>query len=132
MQDAMTVWDSICHLQWIKQTSTVRQVACDFESPSHVSLHQIFFLNMDDLFQMKTINSDIKNFFLVSYFPVTDCSYSMYFRTMRVNQGMQKLDENTSGNASCGSLTKLDVLKNEKSTSSMNFFLFTEDAALTH
>ncbi|KAG2139952.1 hypothetical protein BD769DRAFT_1384258 [Suillus cothurnatus] len=61
----------------------------------------IFFLNMDDLFQMKTINSDIK---ISSW-------------TTRVNQGMQKLDENTSGNTSCGSLTKLDVLKNEKSTS---------------
>lgn len=26
MQDAMTIWDSICHSQWFKQTSIVRQV----------------------------------------------------------------------------------------------------------
>lgn len=24
MQDAMTIWDSICHSQWFKQTSIVR------------------------------------------------------------------------------------------------------------
>jgi len=45
MQDAMTIWDSICHSQWFKQTSI------------------ILFLNKDDLFQRKIPNSDIKNFF---------------------------------------------------------------------
>ncbi|KAG1908828.1 guanine nucleotide binding protein, alpha subunit [Suillus fuscotomentosus] len=45
MQDAMTIWDSICHSQWFKQTSI------------------ILFLNKDDLFQKKIVNSDIKNFF---------------------------------------------------------------------
>jgi guanine nucleotide-binding protein subunit alpha len=103
----------------------------DFESPSCVSLHQILFLNKDDLFKKKIINSDIKNFFPVSYFPLTDCSYSMYFRTTRVNQGTQKLGENTSGDVSRGSLTKPGVLKNGKSISSTAFLLFTEDAALT-
>lgn len=45
MQDAMTIWDSICHSQWFKQTSI------------------ILFLNKDDLFQRKVPTSDIKTFF---------------------------------------------------------------------
>lgn len=45
MQDAMTIWDSICHSQWFKQTSI------------------ILFLNKDDLFRKKVAHSDIKNFF---------------------------------------------------------------------
>nr|UYO72602.1 heterotrimeric G protein alpha subunit [Flammulina filiformis] len=45
MQDAMTIWDSICHSQWFKQTSI------------------ILFLNKNDLFEKKVLNSDIKNFF---------------------------------------------------------------------
>ncbi|KAL0950556.1 hypothetical protein HGRIS_007360 [Hohenbuehelia grisea] len=45
MQDAMTIWDSICHSQWFKQTSI------------------ILFLNKNDLFERKIPNSDIKNFF---------------------------------------------------------------------
>ncbi|KAI0286640.1 guanine nucleotide binding protein, alpha subunit [Russula aff. rugulosa BPL654] len=45
MQDAMTIWDSICHSQWFKSTSI------------------ILFLNKDDLFQKKILHSDIKTFF---------------------------------------------------------------------
>ncbi|EIW86083.1 guanine nucleotide-binding protein alpha-2 subunit [Coniophora puteana RWD-64-598 SS2] len=45
MQDAMTIWDSICHSQWFKQTSI------------------ILFLNKNDLFEKKIAHSDIKNFF---------------------------------------------------------------------
>lgn len=45
MQDAMTIWDSICHSQWFKQTSV------------------ILFLNKNDLFERKLAYSDIKNFF---------------------------------------------------------------------
>jgi guanine nucleotide-binding protein subunit alpha len=45
MQDAMTIWDSICHSQWFKQTSI------------------ILFLNKNDLFENKIKNSNIKNFF---------------------------------------------------------------------
>jgi len=45
MQDAMTIWDSICHSQWFKQTSI------------------ILFLNKNDLFEQKIKSSDIKNFF---------------------------------------------------------------------
>jgi guanine nucleotide-binding protein subunit alpha len=45
MQDAMTIWDSICHSQWFKQTSI------------------ILFLNKNDLFEKKIGHSDIKNFF---------------------------------------------------------------------
>jgi len=45
MQDAMTIWDSICHSQWFKQTSI------------------ILFLNKNDLFENKIPHSDIKSFF---------------------------------------------------------------------
>lgn len=45
MQDAMTIWDSICHSQWFKQTSI------------------ILFLNKNDLFEKKVPVSDIKSFF---------------------------------------------------------------------
>ncbi|KAK0452847.1 heterotrimeric G-protein alpha subunit, GPA2-like protein [Desarmillaria tabescens] len=45
MQDAMTIWDSICHSQWFKYTSI------------------ILFLNKNDLFEKKVPHSDIKNFF---------------------------------------------------------------------
>ncbi|TFY82376.1 hypothetical protein EWM64_g1630 [Hericium alpestre] len=45
MQDAMTIWDSICHSQWFKTTSI------------------ILFLNKNDLFEKKIEHSDIKNFF---------------------------------------------------------------------
>jgi len=45
MQDAMTIWDSICHSQWFKSTSI------------------ILFLNKDDLFKAKIRHSDIKTFF---------------------------------------------------------------------
>lgn len=45
MQDAMTIWDSICHSQWFKTTSI------------------ILFLNKNDLFEKKLPHSDIKNFF---------------------------------------------------------------------
>ncbi|EPS99657.1 hypothetical protein FOMPIDRAFT_1024123 [Fomitopsis schrenkii] len=45
MQDAMTIWDSICHSQWFKNTSI------------------ILFLNKNDLFEKKVLHSDIRNFF---------------------------------------------------------------------
>ncbi|THH31576.1 hypothetical protein EUX98_g2608 [Antrodiella citrinella] len=45
MQDAMTIWDSICHSQWFKNTSI------------------ILFLNKNDLFERKIEHSDIKNYF---------------------------------------------------------------------
>jgi len=45
MQDAMTIWDSICHSQWFKQTSI------------------ILFLNKNDLFEQKVKTSDIRSFF---------------------------------------------------------------------
>ncbi|KAH9947360.1 heterotrimeric G protein alpha subunit 4 [Amylocystis lapponica] len=45
MQDAMTIWDSICHSQWFKQTSI------------------ILFLNKDDLFERKVQHSHIRSTF---------------------------------------------------------------------
>lgn len=69
MQDAMTIWDSICHSQWFKQTSIVRR---PLPTSNHLlTLVQILFLNKDDLFQNKIQNSDIKN-----YFPV--CRHLVY------------------------------------------------------
>jgi hypothetical protein len=89
-----------------------------------VLLHQILFLNKDDLFQKKILNSDIKNFFPVSCLPLIGFAYLIFSRIMRVKQGTQKLDETTSGDVSRGSLTKLDVPKSEKSTSSTHFSYF--------
>jgi guanine nucleotide-binding protein subunit alpha, other len=67
MQDAMTIWDSICHSQWFKQTSIVSDVFAVFYLGSRVNpMIQILFLNKDDLFQKKIQHSDIKNFFPVS------------------------------------------------------------------
>jgi len=45
MQDAMALWDSICHSRWFKSTSI------------------ILFLNKYDLFEKKVQHSPIKNFF---------------------------------------------------------------------
>ncbi|KAF8214282.1 heterotrimeric G protein alpha subunit 4 [Mycena galopus ATCC 62051] len=45
MQDAMTIWDSVCHSQWFKQTSI------------------ILLLNKNDLFELKIKKSHIKTFF---------------------------------------------------------------------
>ena len=59
----MTIWDSICHSQWFKQTSIVR-VSVELVEMSLTSF-QILFLNKNDLFQRKIPHSDIKNFFPV-------------------------------------------------------------------
>jgi len=45
MQDAMAIWDSICHSQWFKTTSI------------------ILFLNKTDIFDEKIKTSNIKTFF---------------------------------------------------------------------
>ncbi|KLO17557.1 guanine nucleotide-binding protein alpha-2 subunit [Schizopora paradoxa] len=45
MQDAMTIWDSICHSQWFRNTSI------------------ILFLNKDDIFKEKIAHSNIKTHF---------------------------------------------------------------------
>ncbi|KAG8857418.1 hypothetical protein FRB96_005717 [Tulasnella sp. 330] len=45
MQDAMAIWDSICHSQWFKSTSI------------------ILFLNKTDLFEQKIKTSNIRTFF---------------------------------------------------------------------
>ena len=69
MQDAMTIWDSICHSQWFKQTSIVisfppyhKKYELLINRPSD----QILFLNKNDLFERKILTSDIKSFFPVS------------------------------------------------------------------
>ncbi|KAK7457922.1 hypothetical protein VKT23_010269 [Stygiomarasmius scandens] len=45
MQDAMTIWDAICHSKWFKQTP------------------MILFLNKNDLFEQKVSTSNIRDFF---------------------------------------------------------------------
>ncbi|KNZ74734.1 Guanine nucleotide-binding protein alpha-2 subunit [Termitomyces sp. J132] len=66
MQDAMTIWDSICHSQWFKSTSIVRFLIyySSGQSPEMTrSFWQILFLNKNDLFEKKIPTSDIKNHF---------------------------------------------------------------------
>lgn len=65
MQDAMTIWDSICHSQWFKSTSIVGAVVEFGQSLSLKDYFKILFLNKDDLFQKKIQHSDIKTFFPV-------------------------------------------------------------------
>ena len=68
MQDAMTIWDSICHSQWFKQTSIVRPFSLSNSSHQADFMScrvQILFLNKNDLFEKKIPTSDIKNFFPV-------------------------------------------------------------------
>lgn len=70
MQDAMTIWDSICHSQWFKSTSIVGELSSTSQGGtlSQVSDNerQILFLNKNDLFEKKVQHSPIKNFFPVS------------------------------------------------------------------
>ncbi|KAI6096931.1 guanine nucleotide-binding protein alpha-2 subunit [Pisolithus croceorrhizus] len=83
MQDAMTIWDSICHSQWFKQTSI------------------ILFLNKDDLFRKKVAHSDIKNFFPVrDFIIVTGTIRNGNCRTMKANPAMRRLAGITSRNVS--------------------------------
>lgn len=76
----MTIWDSICHSQWFKQTSIVRQFVLVIMKALPTWSHQILFLNKDDLFRKKILHSDIKNFFLVSHLSMTGLSI------LRLNQ----------------------------------------------
>lgn len=46
IQDAMTIWDSICHLQWFKHRLCVWRLSPFFTYPP-----QILFLNKNDLFE---------------------------------------------------------------------------------
>ena len=69
MQDAMTIWDSICHSQWFKQTSIVKRFP-PYHKKCEILINcpsdQILFLNKNDLFERKILTSDIKSFFPVS------------------------------------------------------------------
>ncbi|KAG8979329.1 hypothetical protein FRB90_008092, partial [Tulasnella sp. 427] len=70
MQDAMAIWDSICHSQWFKTTSLVhiclsRRVQFGGQvNIGSLSLPlQILFLNKTDIFEKKIKVSPIKNYF---------------------------------------------------------------------
>lgn len=60
MQDAMTIWASICHSRWFKQTSIVRP---SFFFSFDPNTAQILFLNKNDLYERKIARSHIKNLF---------------------------------------------------------------------
>ena len=64
MQDAMVIWDSICHSQWFRQTSMVSRLHVSWHIGSFMLL-EILFLNKYDIFQQKVKTSHIKNFFPV-------------------------------------------------------------------
>lgn len=88
----MTIWDSICHSQWFKQTSIVGRIAWFPRGPHADVVHaKILFLNKNDLFERKIPTSDIKNFFPVS--TRTSCWRTStsrlinLFRTSKVSQG---------------------------------------------
>ena len=69
----MTIWDSICHSQWFKQTSIVNHLLAyfkNYESLINDPSDQILFLNKNDLFERKIPTSDIKSFFPVSLSPL--------------------------------------------------------------
>jgi len=69
MQDAMTIWDSICHSQWFKKTSIVRRIFPRLLIGLFTFLFlvsQILFLNKNDIFHRKIPVSNIKTFFPVS------------------------------------------------------------------
>jgi guanine nucleotide-binding protein subunit alpha len=65
MQDAMTIWDSICNSQWFEDTSFVSSLSI---LPGVVTLKvasQILFLNKYDLFKSRVKVSPIKTYFCV-------------------------------------------------------------------
>ena len=74
MQDAMTIWDSICHSQWFKQTSIVRLHFSFVASTHSPSFSQILFLNKEDLFDQRIKHSDVKNFFPVGCYYLSSTS----------------------------------------------------------
>ncbi|KAI0682326.1 hypothetical protein BC835DRAFT_917871 [Cytidiella melzeri] len=55
MQDAMTIWNSICHSQWFKQTSIVFifRAFLTIRLLNRLLLQQILFLSKDDLLRKK-------------------------------------------------------------------------------
>ncbi|GJJ09380.1 hypothetical protein Clacol_003602 [Clathrus columnatus] len=78
MQDAMTIWDSICHSQWFKHTSI------------------ILFLNKDDLFSEKVLHSHIKDTFPDYDGPPQDAAAGReYFkkRFMRLSAKANRVNE---------------------------------------
>ncbi len=71
MQDAMTIWDSICHSQWFKSTSIVSGISYAHPLAAHADYGQILFLNKDDIFREKIKASHIRNTFPVSIYMST-------------------------------------------------------------
>jgi hypothetical protein len=74
MNDALAIWDQVCHSQWFKNTSIVSLVLMHRVQLSRV-LHQILFLNKVDIFTKKIGYSHIRSVFpvrsLVPPFPIS-------------------------------------------------------------
>ena len=66
MQDAMTIWDSICHSQWFEKTAIVGAQAHGIYLLL-MAVPQILFLNKNDLFEKKVQVSSIRNYFPVRH-----------------------------------------------------------------
>lgn len=66
MQEALTLFDSICNSRWFVKTSIVRfSIACSWP-PSHIKrrcFYQILFLNKIDLFAEKLPRSPLADYF---------------------------------------------------------------------
>lgn len=119
MQDAMTIWDSICHSQWFKQTSIVGRIAWFYRIRRSDAVYvKILFLNKNDLFERKIPTSDIKNFFPVS----TTISYSrtsiprliVFYRISKESLGIFAPVAITSSDGSQNWLKKLVVRKSAR------------------
>lgn len=71
MQDAMAIWDQICHSQWFKNTSIVSAYILASLFVALIIVAQILFLNKVDLFTEKIPHSHIRTVFPVSFRPLT-------------------------------------------------------------
>jgi guanine nucleotide-binding protein subunit alpha len=91
MQDAMAIWDSICHSQWFKTTSIVSPGGPEVY-PVQLLIHvtQILFLNKLDLFTEKIQHSDIKSVF-PDYDGLLICGPTPRCHLLMVTQGNQRM-----------------------------------------
>ena len=67
MQEALTLFDSICNSRWFVKTSIVRPPSFPSQTPTNPPLpplpHQILFLNKIDLFSEKLPRSPLGDYF---------------------------------------------------------------------